>query len=221
MMHIISSINLIFVIVSLGDDSCHGKLMSNKLLEALSDVKDLPKITLGAIVERAQGQASLVLCLISILPFMQPIPIPGLSSVLGAVVALQGFGIMVWSKPLLTHGLKQVEITPERFEIIERAAIKFTNLSGKISSLKSELVNSRLSHIFCGASIVICALFLSLPLPIPFSNLIPSLGIFFICLGLLEEDVLLTLMGHGMTIVVVMFSLFSYQLIAEQVRNWF
>lgn len=195
--------------------------MSERLMNALEEVKTLPVITLGNIVDRIQEEALIILCLISILPFMQPIPIPGLSSVLGLIAFLQGVGLLLWSKPLLTQRLKLVNISHERFEKIYKAAAKFCEYTHKISLVKSNHVNSRLSHILCGVSIILSAGFLSLPLPIPFSNFIPALSIFFICIGLLECDLVLVLLGHGVTATVIWMAIFSYHLILDQVQNWF
>lgn len=195
--------------------------MSERLISALKEVQTLPTITLGQIVDHVEGEALLIVCLVSILPFMQPIPIPGLSSVLGLIVLLQGLGLMLWSKPLLTVRLKKVVITHEKFEVIQKAALKFSHFSQKFSILKHPAVNSRLSHIICGASIVISAAFLSLPLPIPFSNLIPAISIFLICVGLLEEDIILLLMGQTITVSVIWMAIFSYQIIMEQFQQWF
>lgn len=195
--------------------------MSARLIKALEHVRDLPHITLGKVVEHVEGEALLILCLISIMPFMQPIPIPGLSSVLGFVVVLQGVGLMLWSKPLLTKKLKSVNITHEKFEIIYKAAVRFSNFTSKISAFKHPVTSTRLSHMLCGFAIILSAGFLSLPLPIPFSNLIPALSIFLICIGLLEEDVVLILIGFGITFTVLWMAIFSYHIIKEQFQNWF
>lgn len=195
--------------------------MSARLIKALEDVRDLPHITLGKIVEHVEGEALLILSLISILPFMQPIPIPGLSSVLGLIVLLQGFGLMIWSKPLLTKRMKNLNITHERFEYIYKAALRFSSFTSKISAFKHPLTNTRGSHIVCGFAIILSSAFLSLPLPIPFSNLIPALSIFLICVGLLEEDLILILMGLGITVSVIWMAMFSYHIIMEQIQNWF
>ncbi len=194
--------------------------MSDRLIKALEDVRDLPHITLGKIVEHVEGEALLILSLISILPFMQPIPIPGLSSVLGLIVLLQGLGLMFWSKPLLTKRMKNLNITHERFEYIYKAALKFSAFTSKISAFKHPLTNTRGSHIICGFAIILSSAFLSLPLPIPFSNLIPALSIFLICVGLLEEDLILILMGLGITVSVIWMAMFSYHIITEQFQNY-
>lgn len=195
--------------------------MSVRLIKALDDVKALPEITLGKIVEHVEGEALLIVCLVSILPFMQPIPIPGLSSILGLIVLLQGLGLMFWSKPLLTKRMKDVVITKDKFDFIYKAALKFSNFTTKISALKHPITNTRGSHVICGLAIVLSAGFLSLPLPIPFSNLVPALSIFLICVGLLEEDVILILMGFGITVTVMWMAMFSYHIIMEQLRSYF
>jgi hypothetical protein len=195
--------------------------MSDRLIKALEDVRDLPHITLGKIVEHVEGEALLILCLVSILPFMQPIPIPGLSSILGLIVLLQGLGLMLWSKPLLTKKMKNLNITHEKFEIIFKAAKKFSGFTSRISAFKHPITNTRASHILCGFAIVLSAGFLSLPLPIPFSNLVPALSIFLICIGLLEEDFILITIGLGITLTVIWMAMFSYHIIMEQVQNWF
>lgn len=195
--------------------------MSERLLTAMDRVKTLPTITLGKIVDHVEGEALLIVCLVAILPFMQPIPIPGLSSILGLIVLLQGVGLTLWSKPLLTKRLKAVVITHEKFEVIEKAARRFSNLTARMSSFKHPAVNSRLSHVLSGLAIILSAAFLSLPLPIPFSNFVPAMSIFLICVGLLEEDIVLLLIGHGITIAVIWMAIFSYHLIVEMFRNWF
>ena len=194
--------------------------MSVRLIKALQNVRSLPHITLGKIVENVEGEAILILCLISIIPFMQPIPIPGLSSILGLIVLLQGVGLMIWSKPLLTKRMKKLNITHDRFEKIFIVAEKFSSFTSKISAFKHPVVNTRASHFVCGLAIVLSSAFLSLPLPIPFSNLIPALSIFLICIGLLEEDIILILVGFGITITVMWMAFFSYHIISEQINGW-
>lgn len=195
--------------------------MSARLLKALEDVRDLPQITLGKIVEHVEGEALLILCLVSIMPFLQPIPIPGLSSILGLIVLLQGLGLMLWSKPLLTKKMRTLIITHERFETIYKAAKKFSSFTSKISAFKHPMTNTRVSHILCGIAIVLSAAFLSLPLPIPFSNLIPALSIFLICIGLLEEDLVLILIGMGITATVLWMAMFSFHIVSEKLHAWF
>jgi hypothetical protein len=192
--------------------------VSNRLITALEQVRTLPVITLGNIVDHVEGEALLILSLVSILPFMQPIPIPGLSSILGLVVLLQGIGLAFWSRPLLSRKMKDIVITHERFDVILKAARKFTNFTSKISTYKHPIVNTRAVHLVCGIAIIFSAGVLTLPLPIPFSNFIPAISIFLICIGLLEGDVMIILSGLAITLTILWIVLFSYQLALD---NWF
>ncbi len=193
--------------------------MSQKLLSALEEVKALPEITIGKVVDSLGEESIIVLCLISILPFLQPIPIPGLSTILGLIAALQGVALVIWSKPILTQKLRAVHITHERFELILKAAKKVTGFTAKIANLKHPIMRTRPVHIFGGICITLSAIFLSLPLPIPFSNAIPAFSIFFICVAILEEDLSLFVLGVGITLSAMWMAVFSYHLIMEQVAN--
>ncbi len=195
--------------------------MSEKLIKAIDEVKHLPEVTLGSIVDRIGDDALLIVCLISIIPFLQPIPIPGLSTVLGLVVLLQGFGMIFLGKPLLTQRMKNLKLTNEKLMLIYRAALKFDKFTSKISTFKHPMMSSRGMHIVCGITITISAAFLSLPLPIPFSNFIPAMCIFFICAGLLECDLSLVIFGHAIAFVAVWMAGLSFHLIVDKFQLWF
>ena len=195
--------------------------MSSKLILHLSEVKNLPEITLGKLVNSLKDEALLVVCLIAILPFMQPIPIPGLSTLLGFVAFMQGLSLMFLKKPMLTKRMKEIKINHERFEQIYKVAEKFTRIADKISVFNHPWTNSRASHFICGLAIVISSAFLSLPLPIPLSNFVPALSIAMICLGLLEEDIFLVIIGLSITFSVIWMGFFSYHLIADKLQHYF
>ena len=195
--------------------------MSERLIKAIDEVKDLPEVTLGSIVDRIGDEALLIVSLISIIPFMQPIPIPGLSTLLGLVVLLQGLGMIIAGKPLLTQRMKNIKLTRDKLMMIHKAAIKLDKFTSKISAFKHPVIKSRGVHVLCGFTIFLAAAFLSLPLPIPFSNFIPALCIFFICAGLLECDLMLVLFGHGIALTVVWMATLSFHLIQEKFQLWF
>lgn len=195
--------------------------MNSKLLTQLAEVRKLPVITLGTLAESLKDQGILVLCLIVILPFMQPIPIPGLSTILGFVALLQGVSLMFLKKPLLTKKMKEVVISADKFEMIYKGAEKFTRLAGKISIVSHHWASSNASRFIGGLAIVLSAAFLSLPLPIPLSNFIPALSIAFICLGLLEEDPFLVIIGLSITVAVMWMGAFSFHFIVEKFPQFF
>jgi hypothetical protein len=195
--------------------------MSNKLISALDRVKSDNKITLGELAVELRGDALMIISLVSILPFMQPIPIPGLSSVLGIIIVLQGAALIFMDKPLLTEKLKSVEIDPKKFEIIYKAAVKFSYVSSKLATYPAPtIVLSRVNRVLTGIWLILMAGFLSLPLPIPFSNFIPAIAIFFLCLGILEEDLILSVCGQVISMVISFLIYISWNVIMEQFQHW-
>jgi hypothetical protein len=195
--------------------------MSQKLINAIDEVKDLPEVTLGTIVDRIGDEAALIVCLICILPFMQPIPIPGVSSLLGFVVFLQGISLIFKGKPLLTKSMRNIVLHHDRLALIHKAAIKFTRVTEKLSVLKHPAISSRGPRLVSGITIMFAAAFLSLPLPIPFSNFIPAISIFFICAGLLESDLVLVVFGHAIAATIIWMIVASSQIIGEKFQSWF
>ncbi len=195
--------------------------MSERLIKAIDEVKHHPEISLGSIVDKIGDESLLIVSLICILPFMQPIPIPGVSTLLGVVILLQGVGLTFVGKPLLTQGMRNFKLSKEKLHLIHKAAVKFDKFTSKISLFKHPYISSRGPRIISGITMIFAAAFLSLPLPIPFSNFIPALCIFFICAGLLESDLMLVLFGHGIAFTVLWMAVTSYQLIAEKFQIWF
>jgi hypothetical protein len=190
--------------------------MSERLIKAIEDVKDLPEATLGAIVDRIGDESILIVCLISILPFMQPIPIPGVSTLLGFVAFLQGLSLIVHGKPLMTKQMRELHLSSEKLNMIHKAAVRVNKFTSKLSLFKHPAVSHRSVRILCGFTIMMAAAFLALPLPIPFSNFVPALCIFFIVAGLLECDLMLVLFGHGISLGVIWMAIASYQLIYDR-----
>lgn len=195
--------------------------MSNKLIDALERVKSDNKITLGEISHELRGDALMIICLVSILPFMQPIPLPGISSILGLVIVLQGLALIISNKPFLTKKMENLEIDPNKFEIIYKAAVKFSKISSKLANFPmASIVLSRANRILTGIWIILMAGLLSLPLPIPFSNFIPALAIFFLALSILEEDLVLAICGQMISMVITVLIYISWNVIWEQFEHW-
>jgi hypothetical protein len=177
-------------------------------------------VTLGEISDKLRDKGPMLLSLICVLPFMQPIPIPGLSTVLGFVILLQGVGLVISGKPLLTQRMKDVQLSPEKVATFVKVARKiFPWIGWMVKPRGRHFVKHRVNQIICGFVLSGLALFLSLPLPLPSSNFIPAIGIFLICLGLLEEDFLLVMLGILYSAIFTWILSFSFHMLWEEVSN--
>jgi hypothetical protein len=173
-------------------------LKQSIFLQEMEKLLEDGTVTLGEIAEKLRSKGMVFLTLVCVLPFMQPIPIPGLSTVLGFVIILQGIGLAVTGRPLLTKRMRSISLPAEKVATFVRGAHKVFPWIGWLVRPRGQAwVHHRGTHFVAGVVLIFLSLFLSLPLPIPSSNLLPAIGIFFICLGLLEDDFLLVVLGVG------------------------
>jgi hypothetical protein len=137
-----------------------------------------------------------VLITFLILPFLQPIPLLGLST---------PFGILIISVSVLAY-LKKPPWIPKKWaqkQVSAKTASKIAEGSEKVFEKLTKILHPRLKFLFHGPlrtinmiSLVLNAFLLALPLPIPFSNTIPSWAIALLALAHLEEDGLFVILSH-------------------------
>lgn len=156
------------------------------------------------IIMGEEGHALLMIFLC--LPFMQPIPIPGLSTPLGFLVAAVAIFLFLNRPPWL----------PKRFEkltISSEVLIKVSTVAERIWGHASKVVKARLTFfhdfmIFRFISllvVVVNAILLALPLPIPFSNTVPVIGILLSAIGYMERDGLMIILSYLWCFIVASF----------------
>jgi hypothetical protein len=123
------------------------------------------------------------------LPFCTPIPIPGLSTVFGLVIALIGFRLALRKKPWLPASLLDKQLPPRFFtKILSAGSWIFRMLEWGLKPRWTYLVDQPLLRHGYGVVILISGLLLLLPLPIPFSNFLPAITIIVTAAALLERD---------------------------------
>jgi hypothetical protein len=132
-----------------------------------------------------------------VLPFLQPIPVWGLSTISGLVIAFlhlqvvwkgegAAFPARVRGFPVTAKHLGQVFLGADK---ILKGLEKFPEFRGV---LFAPLGTPRL----LSAMMVLLGILLSLPLPVPASNSIPAIAILLFTLGVLAENTFFLAMGH-------------------------
>ncbi|UOF02215.1 exopolysaccharide biosynthesis protein [Bdellovibrio reynosensis] len=156
------------------------------LLQAEASKQDLTLHRVFAVLgEEGHALIMIFFCL----PFLQPIPIPGLSTPLGFMIALVAIFLYLRKPPQL----------PKRFEnhkISSEVVLKVSNIAERIWTFAAKVIKERWAffhdHWFFRLlnliTIVVNAALLSLPLPIPFSNTVPVIAIILSAIGHMEKD---------------------------------
>ncbi|MEY4065495.1 MAG: hypothetical protein RIR26_1703 [Pseudomonadota bacterium] len=141
-------------------------------------------------------------------PFLQPVPLPGLSTPFGLLLAVIGLlQILGLGHASLPKKLRERKI--EHATVIKILMYCEKLLLGleKIPHLQ---LGKRFSNLVAhprvlGWHIVFMALMLSLPLPIPLSNSIPAWGIVFSCLAMIESNGFFVLLSYAFLLANVFF----------------
>jgi len=170
--------------------------LSEELL-ALRDRFQGRKVHLRSVIRILRGRAYTLLLILLALPFVTPIPLPGLSTLFGLVIALIALRLVLGQKPWLPRRLQRREIPPDFFEKVVSFSLRFVRLM-------ESFLRPRWVRLFTtpgilrlhGILILISALVLLLPLPIPFTNAFPAWAIILTAAGLLERDGLFVVLGY-------------------------
>lgn len=181
-------------------DELKPKKTLNSLSERLNSLLKLAKkedVSLQVVMDMLSGKGQAILLILFSLPFCQPVQIPGFSTPFGIILAFIGlriaFGHRAWfpkvllDKKIPYHILKKIA----SFAIKIAAKLKFL-----ISTRLVWLVQKPILHIAHGLTIMIMAIFLSLPLPIPLTNLLAAFPLLAFGLGLLEDDGLMIIIAY-------------------------
>lgn len=159
---------------------------------------EVETVTLREVMALLEGRGFVLLLMLLALPFSTPIPLPGLSTPFGLVIALIGLRMALGRKPWLPARLLDTALPPKFFAKVFAATRKI--LRGFEYFLKPRLrwmTNSAPLLQMHAVPIFLAALLLLLPLPVPFSNTLPAWTILLISAGLLERDGLFILAGYA------------------------
>lgn len=161
-------------------------------------------LTLGEILEAVGSQGPALAAALLSLPFLQPIPLIGLSTPIGAALALLGYELFKGSKVEIPQRIANVRVS---VGIVLRTTEYLASFERKLKPyLKSDArFESLLIRHFLGGVIAFHGLLLALPLPIPFSNTMPAWMCFFAALTILFASPLLFFVSIAMLIVNVVF----------------
>jgi hypothetical protein len=206
--------------------------MSAALASAEAAVTD-PAITLRALLVMLGEQGLLVFCGVLAAPFLLPLTVPGMSTVLGLPMLLIGFAVMVSRVPWLPERLLNRSLpSPTVRSVLGRVrgwAERFEHL---VRPRLLGLTGGRAVNFVNGALVIAAVLLLMAPIPlVPFVNSLPALAIILLCFGMAERDGVVILLGYLMTVVsaayvgglvlLVFYAGMRHEEAFEAIRLWF
>lgn len=159
-------------------------------------------LSLGRLLEIVGPKGHSFISLFLVLPFLQPIPLVGLSTAIGLVIAMIGIFIIRDRPPYLPARLAKIQWESKSIlkvcSVLERL---MKRLERYIQPRGHALITQNWLKRLNGILIFFHAILMSLPLPIPLSNFLPASVLFLLSLGALEEDILVILLGYTMALI--------------------
>ena len=164
-------------------------------LRALLHEADGRTVTVERIEEILKGRGVAMLILLLSAPFI--VPAPGLSTPFGIGICLLGLRIAIGGRSALPRFIREKEV---KFATLERVVSCIVRVVSKLEKRIRPRMRFMRDHPrmvnLIGVGIISSGFVLSLPLPIPLSNLFPALSIMCLAAGLMERDGLLVLWGY-------------------------
>jgi len=206
--------------------------MSAALASAEAEVKD-PTVTLRALLAMLGEQGLLVFCGVLAAPFLLPLTVPGMSTVLGLPMLLIGLAVMLSRVPWLPERLLNRSLpAPTVRSVLGRVrgwAERFEHL---VRPRLLGLTGGRVVNFINGALVIVAVLLLMAPIPlVPFINSLPAFAIILLCFGMAERDGVVILLGYLMTVVsavyvgglvlLVFYAGMRHEEAFEAIRRWF
>lgn len=163
-----------------------------KLSEELLLLRDRARtqtLTLRDVIVALGGRAYSLLLILLALPFITPIPLPGLSTPFGLAIGLIALRLALGQRPFLPKKLQRRQIPAGFFDKLVRVAAGVIRFLEKFLRPRLAIVTefgwTRQIHALL---MLLAALALLLPLPIPFTNSFPAWVVLLVAGGLLERD---------------------------------
>lgn len=178
-----------------GSSEPHLKQGLSFELQQLKKHLNKERISLGELLSFLGDNSHVLLAIVFAIPFLLPVPIPGLSIAFGLVIAFAGGAMALAKPPWLPKFLLKREFSSALLIKILDKAIRLSRFMEKIVKPRGTLfIRHPGIRRINGFMIAICGALLALPLP-PGTNLPPAAAIFLLCLSTLEDDVVILLLG--------------------------
>lgn len=173
-------------------DRAEGADRLSSILTAIARAQDKDRISIGDLLEALRRRALGALMFIFAVPTALPMP-PGVSAVLGAPLLFLTAQLMLGMKPWLPRFITDRSLSRVDFERVVATTAPWLARAESVMRPRLTMLAARPAVHLVG--LVGLCLSIILFLPIPLGNMLPSIAICIMSLGILERDGLWILIG--------------------------
>jgi hypothetical protein len=166
------------------------------VMEHLAKICHEKDLTLGKLLHELSVYGHMLVCLIFSVPFLLPVPLPGLSTIFGFVICVASIQLIVGKDPWVPHSWREHKISADILSKMFDAARRVLQKTEKIIKPRLKFFAHHPGFIrFNGVVVLVAAILLSIPMP-PGFNAPPALAIIVLTIGSLEKDGAMVIAGY-------------------------
>ena len=184
-------------------DRAEGADRLSAILTAIAEAQDKDRISIGDLLEALRHRALGALMFIFAVPTALPMP-PGVSAIVGAPLLFLAAQLMLGMTPWLPKFITDRSLSRVDFQRVVAIVAPWLARAERIMRPRLTFLAHRPAVYVLGFTCLVMAIVLFLPIPL--GNMLPSIAICIIALGLLERDgawILLGLATAVLSVVVV------------------
>ena len=205
-------------------DKAEGADRLSAILIAIAEAEDKERISVGDLLEALKRRALGALMFIFAVPTALPMP-PGVSAVLGAPLLFLTIQLMLGMQPWLPKLITERSLSRVDFHRVVRTVAPWLARAEGVMRPRLTFLAHRPFVYLLGLACFVMAVVLFLPIPL--GNMLPSVAICIMALGLLERDgvwiVLGLLVAVAVASVVIVWGVFWAIIFGSLyvLSNWF
>lgn len=166
-------------------------------LQKLKNESVTKELTLDEVMNILGDEGHYLFILFFILPFLQPIPLYGLSTPVGIAMIFVALFLFQHRAPYLPNKIKAMIVKKEILDNIFKVLEKLFLWSHRIHRERmTYFIDVKVFHKLNATLIALNAFLLALPLPIPFSNTVPAVSILLLTVGSIQKDGLFIIFSY-------------------------
>lgn len=166
-------------------DSAEGADRLSAILTAIASAQDKERISIGDLLDALRRRALGALMFIFAVPTALPMP-PGVSAITGAPLLFLSFQLMLGWKPWLPRIITDRSLSRVDFEKVVTTVTPWLARAEGIMRPRFTFLAHRPAIYLVGFVCLVLSIILFLPIPL--GNMLPSVAISIMALGLLERD---------------------------------
>ncbi len=199
--------------------------LSQKLQQIVDANSDAAGTTLNQLLARTEGRGYYLVIILLALPFIVPVSLWGLSTVLGLTIALLGLRLALGHRdPRLPRFMGDRLLKPETQRALVNGSVKVLRVFEKLARPRRTLWMSARSARFVNATLIaFMGLMLAMPYPPlpPFTNSLPCYSIMLLALSMMEEDGVLIWIAYTVSAATVIYlGLIASLLVTAFLKAW-